>query len=204
MIVEQLQIGAMANFTYIVGDEASGEAAVVDPHGDVDLILEHAERHGLSVKYILNTHTHWDHVAGNEELKERTGAAVLTHPAGRADRDAEVNDGDAVRLGEAEIRVLHTPGHSPDSVCFVAGNGVLTGDLLFVGECGRTDLPGGDAEAMHRSLFEILGSLPDETKVYPGHDYGPRPTSTLDHEKEHNYTLQPRTREEFVRFMAEP
>lgn len=204
MILEQLQIGAMANFTYILGDESSGEAAVVDPHGDADTILEHAERHGLAVKYILNTHTHWDHVAGNEELKERTGAAILTHPLGAVDRDGTLEEESPLRLGATEVQVLYTAGHSPDSVCLRAGDAVLTGDTLFVGECGRTDLRGGDAKAMHHSLFDVLGTLPDETKVYPGHDYGPKPFSTLGEEKRDNYTLQPRTVEEFVRFMAEP
>ncbi len=204
MILEQLRIGVMANFTYILGDEASGEAAVVDPHGDTDVILEHAKRHGLSVRYILNTHTHWDHVAGNDELKELTGAAILTHPLGRGDRDAALREDDPIRLGDLDIQVLYTPGHSPDSVCFRAGDAVLTGDTLFVGECGRTDLPGGDARALHHSLFDVLGSLPDETRVYPGHDYGSKPFSTIGHEKRNNYTLQPRTVEEFVRFMAKP
>ncbi|NIN65225.1 MAG: MBL fold metallo-hydrolase [Anaerolineae bacterium] len=194
----------MGNFCYIIGDRSNGEAAVVDPHGEIDRVLQQVESLGLSVKYIVNTHTHWDHVAGNEELKERTGASVLTHSEGRIPRDAAVCDGDTISLGELEITVLHTPGHSLDSICLLVDKRVMTGDTLFVGECGRTDLPGGDAASMYHSLFHVLSKLDDDTKVYPGHDYGDRPSSTIGYEKTHNYTLEPRTKEEFVRFMAQP
>lgn len=204
MIFEQLQVGPLQNFCYLVGDRASGEAVVVDPHGEIDRLLARADAHGLRIQYILNTHTHWDHVAGNVELKERTGARVVTHPSGRVGRDLEVEDGDTIPVGSLVLRVLHTPGHSPDSVCLLTDNKLLTGDTLFVGECGRADLPGGDAEALYHSLFRVLGRLDDDVEVYPGHDYGPTPSSTLGRERATNYTLQPRTREEFVRFMAEP
>lgn len=204
MRFEQLQIGSMANFTYIIGDEKSGEAAVVDPHGEINRVLSVAEKNGLEVTYIVNTHTHWDHVAGNEELKEKTGATVVSHPAGTAPRDRTVEEGDEFRVGNVAIRILHTPGHSPDSICLLVGSKLLTGDTLFVGECGRTDLPGGNPEAMYHSLLEVLRGLDDDLEVYPGHDYGPTPSSTLGREKETNYTLKLRTKEEFVRFMAEP
>jgi glyoxylase-like metal-dependent hydrolase (beta-lactamase superfamily II) len=204
MIFEQLKIGSMENFCYIIGDEDTHTAAVVDPHGDIDRILALVESRGLRVKYIINTHTHWDHVAGNEELKRRTGAQVVTHREGRVPRDIEVDNGDVISLGNLEIRVLHTPGHSPDSICLLVDKKVLTGDTLFVGECGRTDLPGGDAGKMYHSLFDVLSRLDDHVEVYPGHDYGPKPSSTIGHEKRHNYTLEPRSKEDFIRFMAEP
>lgn len=204
LIFEQLKLGNTGNFCYIVGDELTGEAAVVDPHGDIDRILRQVESHGLSVKYIVNTHTHWDHIAGNVELKERTGASVITHSEGRIARDVAVRHGDTIDIGELKIMVLHTPGHSPESVCLLVDKKVMTGDALFVGECGRTDLPGGDPESMYHSLFRILWELDDEVAVYPGHDYGDRPWSTIGHEKAHNYTLRPRTKEEFIQFMAEP
>lgn len=204
MIFKQLKVGSMENFCYIIGDEETRNAVVVDPHGEIDRIMDFVESQGLKVKYIINTHTHWDHVAGNEELKKRTGALVVTHPAGRVSRDLEVDDGDTIRLGNLEIRVLHTPGHSPDSICLLVDKKVLTGDTLFVGECGRTDLPGGDARKMYHSLFGVISKLEEDVEVYPGHDYGSRPHSTIGHEKRHNYTLEPRTEEEFVRFMAEP
>jgi glyoxylase-like metal-dependent hydrolase (beta-lactamase superfamily II) len=102
------------------------------------------------------------------------------------------------------VKVIHTPGHTRDSVCFLVEKKLFTGDTLFVGECGRTDMPGSDAGALFESLFTRLMKLPDDTEVYPGHDYGPRPTSTIGAEKKNNYTLQPRTKEEFIEFMAEP
>ncbi len=194
----------MENFCYIAGDEVTGEGVVVDPHGEIDMVMSVIQAHGLEVKYIVNTHTHWDHVAGNEELKKRTGAFVVTHPMGRVHRDMTVEDGDKLTLGGLVIRVLHTPGHSPDSICLLMDRKLLTGDTLFVGECGRIDLPGGDPGKMYQSLFRVILELDEDTIVYPGHDYGDRPHSTVGHEKRHNYTLEPRTREEFIQFMARP
>ncbi len=194
----------MANFTYIIGDEQSREAAVVDPHGDIDWVLAEAAREGLKVKLVLNTHGHWDHMAGNQELVRRTGARVAAHHLAPGAKDILLKDGDVLRLGGTEVRVLHTPGHTPESVCFLAGGALFTGDTLFIGECGRTDLPGGDSEAMYMSLLVKIRSLPDDLTVYPGHDYGPVPSATLGEEKGNNYTLQPRSKEEFVRFMQTP
>ncbi len=204
MILEQLKLGTMANLCYVLGDEPSRKAAVVDPHGEIDRIMSVIQAHGLEVEFIVNTHTHWDHVAGNEELKRRTGAAVLTHPMGRVDRDRTVEDGDRLSLGETTIQVLYTPGHSPDGICLLVDGKLLTGDTLFIGECGRTDLPGGDPGEMYHSLFGVILELDEEIEVFPGHDYGDRPHATLGHEKRHNYTLEPRTKEEFIQFMAEP
>ena len=109
-----------------------------------------------------------------------------------------------LRVGTMEVKVLHTPGHSRDSVCYLVGKKLFTGDTLFVGECGRTDMPGGDAGALYDSLFNRLLKLPDDIEVYPGHDYGARPTSTIGQERKTNYVLEPRTRAEFIEFMAEP
>lgn len=204
MIFEQLKLGTLANFGYVLGDESSRRAVVVDPHGEIDKIMSVIQAHALEVKYIVNTHTHWDHVAGNDELRRRTGAAVVTHPMGGVRRDMTVDDGDKLSLGEVVVKILHTPGHSPDSVCLLVDGKLLTGDTLFVGECGRTDLPGGDPGKMHHSLFGVILELDEETELYPGHDYGDHPHSTLGHEKRHNYTLEPRTKEEFAHFMAEP
>ncbi|MFQ5838387.1 MAG: MBL fold metallo-hydrolase [Thermoplasmata archaeon] len=204
MIFSQLKVGEMQNFCYILGDEDSRLAAVVDPHGEIDRVASLVQAKGLTVKYIINTHTHWDHVAGNEELKRRTGALVVAHPEGRVPRDIEVRHGDILPLGKLKLKVLHTPGHSPDSICLLVDKKLLTGDTLFVGECGRTDIPGGDSELMYHSLFDILSKLQDDVEVYPGHDYGPKPSSTIGYEKKHNYTLEPRDKEEFIQFMAEP
>lgn len=204
MIFRQIKLGTMENFCYVLGDEDSREAAIVDPHGEIDRLEGIIKRDGLTVKYIINTHTHWDHVAGNDELRGRTGAEVVTHRLGRIPRSLSVEHGDVLSVGSLTIEVLHTPGHSPDGICLLVNGKLLTGDTLFVGECGRTDLPGGNAEQLHNSLFEVICRLDDDIEVYPGHDYGTTPFSTLGHEKRHNYTLEPRTREEFVRFMSEP
>ncbi len=115
-----------------------------------------------------------------------------------------MNDGDVLKVGNLEIKVVHTPGHCPDSCCFIAEKAIFTGDTLFVGECGRTDLPGSDVKSMHDSLLNKIRNLPDELVVYPGHDYGKTPTSTLGYEKANNYTLKHRTLPEFIRFMSEP
>lgn len=204
MIFEQLKVGPMENFCYILGDEESREGMVVDPHGELDRILTTVKGQALSVRYIVNTHTHWDHVAGNDVLRSRTGARVATHAAGTVDRDETLDHGDVLRLGNLAIRVLHTPGHSPDSICLLAEGKLLTGDTLFVGDCGRTDLPGGNPRALHQSLFQVLGGLEDEIEVFPGHDYGSRPSSTLGRERASNYTLAPRSPAEFIEFMATP
>jgi len=133
-----------------------------------------------------------------------TGAKIAMHRLGRGRRDLELEDGDKVPLGRWCVEVIHTPGHSPDSVCFRYGDALFTGDTLFVSECGRTDIPGGDSVALWHSLFETLAKLPDDIVVYPGHDYGPTPSSTLGHERRHNYTLKVRGLEDFVEFMKEP
>jgi glyoxylase-like metal-dependent hydrolase (beta-lactamase superfamily II) len=113
-------------------------------------------------------------------------------------------DGDAIKLGKVVIRVIHTPGHTSDSICLLVDNKLLTGDTLFVGECGRTDLPGGDSESMYNSLFQRLMKLGDTVEVYPGHDYGLKDHSTIGAERRTNYTLKTRTLEEFVEFMRQP
>ncbi|MFQ5762678.1 MAG: MBL fold metallo-hydrolase [Candidatus Bathyarchaeia archaeon] len=203
MIFRQMQIGAMMNFTYIVGDEKTRLAAVVDPHGEVDRIIETAKEAGLKIAYVINTHSHWDHVAGNDELASKTGAKVIMHASSRLKKDRAVNDGDVINVGETPIRTLHTPGHSPDEMCLLVEGKLLTGDTLFVGECGRTDLPGSSPEDMYDSLFNKILKLDDAVEVYPGHDYGPSPSSTVGHERRYNYTLKPRAKSEFVKFMAE-
>jgi hydroxyacylglutathione hydrolase len=195
---------SMANVSYLAIDEATGRAALVDPTGDVDSMLDLVRREGLELVLVINTHGHGDHTSGNRAVVAATGAKVAAHRSSRVPKDLPLDDGSTLELGTLRIAVLHTPGHTPDGVCLLVGGKLFTGDTLFVGECGRTDIPGGDAGALYDSLFGKLGALPDDTEVYPGHDYGPRPSSTLGEERRSNYTLAPRTRAEFVRFMAEP
>ena len=196
--------GAMKNFGYVLGDDATGEGAVVDPGADHARLLEAARRLGVRVTHVLLTHGHWDHIDETEDVVKATGAKVAAHPANPARPDVPLADGQVLRLGGLDVRTHWTPGHVGDAVCFEVGGKLLTGDTLFVGECGRTDLPGSDPAAMWHTLHTVLARLPRTLEVCPGHDYGATPTSTLEREFRENYVLAPRTREEFVRFMAEP
>jgi len=192
------------NFSYIVADEDTKEAAVVDPSFNADAIVAIAKDQNLKVKYIINTHHHTDHTAGNEEVRSVFGAKVVAHQLSHVHKDVSVVDGDSIKLGKVVIKVIHTPGHTSDSICLLVDNKLLTGDTLFVGECGRTDLPGGDPKNMYNSLFQRLMKLDDTVEVYPGHDYGLKDHSTIGAERRTNYTLKTRTLEEFVAFMRQP
>lgn len=203
MIFFQVLVEALRNFAYLIGDEKTRLAAVVDPAGAVDRILRLAEDHGLKIIYIINTHSHSDHTAGSQELASAAGAKIIMHKKARATKHLTVEDGEVISVGELRIKVIYTPGHSPDGISLQVEDKLLTGDTLFVGECGRTDLPGGSSEELYDSLFGKLIKLDDELEVYPGHDYGDRPHSKLGYEKKHNYTLKPRSKDEFVKFMAE-
>lgn len=204
MIFVQLKVGSLDNFAYVIGDDQNHQGAIVDPSWDIDRILGTARDNGLAIQKVINTHSHPDHVEGNQEIAGKTGAKIVAHKLARVKKDLTVVDGDTITIGSIPVRVIHTPGHCPDHICLLFDGKVLTGDTLFVGECGRTDLPGGDAGQLFDSLFGKLMKLDDSVEVYPGHDYGSRPHSTIGYERENNYVLKPRTREEFIRFMAEP
>lgn len=193
--------------TYVVSCPETRECVIIDPGGDAEVLLQILADKGLQAKMILNTHGHADHILANEELKKTLAVPVgmhkedleffsrpeirevtekelgLTAP-GTADRVLE--DGDIIHVGTLEIQVLHTPGHTPGSVCFLAGANVFTGDTLFVGDVGRTDLAGGSLPTLLQSIREKLLDLPKETRVRPGHDYGETVTSTLAWEMEEN------------------
>ncbi len=203
MILDQFRVGPYLNFTYLVAEADGGDAVVIDPSFGIDPVLEAIDRRGVHVRYILNTHSHPDHVAGNQDVRDRTGAKVVAHRVAPLHQDVSVDDGDAFHAGRLRFEVVHTPGHTKDSVLYVFEGQVATGDTLFVGECGRTDLPGGDPEEMYDSLHRRILALDDALVVLPGHDYGATPTSTIGREKKENYTLLPRTREEFVQFLRE-
>jgi len=203
MIFIQVLVETLRNFGYLIGDDKTRLATVVDPAGAVDRILRLADNHGLKIIHIINTHSHSDHTSGSQELASATGAKIIMHKKARATKHLVVEDGDVISVGELKIKVIHTPGHSPDGVCLLVEDKLLTGDTLFIGECGRTDLPGGSSEELYDSLFGKLVKLDDELEVYPGHDYGDKPHSKLGCEKKHNYTLKPRSKDEFIRFMAE-
>ncbi len=204
-LIDQMKVGHMENYAYIIGCPITRVAALVDPAFETNRLLARLDGLGLKLEYILCTHGHSDHIGGNLILKGATGARIVAHDSATHAVDLKVGHDEIIKVGKLPIRCLHTPGHSPDGLCFVvAETAVITGDTLFVGECGRTDLPGSDPRALYNSFFKVLVNLPDELIVYPGHDYGSRPHSTMGLEKKTNYTLEPRTLEDFVKFMAEP
>lgn len=204
MYFEQRLIGNMRNFGYLIADPVDRKAAVIDPSFDARILQTSAANNGYAIELIFNTHQHPDHVFDNERLADETGAKVAAHELSLVRKDLVLHDGDIVPLGALKVKLVHTPGHSPDSSCYIVAGRVFTGDCLFVGDCGRTDLPGSDVRAMYDSLFNRVRKLDDELVVCPGHHYGPTPTSTIGREKKTNYVLQPRDVEEFVEFMATP
>ncbi len=193
------------NFSDIIADEAALEAAVVDSSFNSGEIIKVLKNKNFSLKYIINTHGHSDHTAGNTELTSIFGAKLVAHKLSKLNYDVAVEDGDMLKVGGVSIKVIYTPGHTLDSICLLVDNRkLLTGDTLFVGECGRTDFPGGSSKSMYDSLFNKLLKLNDSVEVYPGHDYGWKPSSTIGEERKSNYTLEPRSLEDFIVFMKEP
>ena len=183
--IHALELGRMGNLNYEIDEHATDLAAVVDPAWDVLAILAVTERRGLRITDILLTHSHFDHINGVEALLNASDARLhlLRAEAEFWDRDLDLptlhDGGDRIHLGETEIEILHTPGHTPGSACYRVGDQVLTGDTLFVFGCGRCDLRGGDPEQMYQSLRRLGERLPGGTLVRPGHNYGITPTSTM-------------------------
>jgi hydroxyacylglutathione hydrolase len=209
MFVRQMQVGHMAVFAYIVGDPESGEGLVIDPAANVDGIIQVAKENNIEIKYIVNTHGHVDHMTGNAEIKTKTMAQIIVHrddaelimftplPLFRmhgAEKspypDIIVNDGDEITVGNLSLKVIHTPGHTLGGISVYARGYVFTGDTLFVEAVGRTDFPGGSWPMMRHSIMERLFTLPDDTIVMPGHNYGKMPSSTIGHERLHNPYLK--------------
>jgi glyoxylase-like metal-dependent hydrolase (beta-lactamase superfamily II) len=200
--VRQIEVGLLENFCELLFCPTTREAAVVDPAFEVDRLLREAELLGVRVTRVLITHSHNDHIDGVEELVGRTGAVTYVHPH-EADRLrplcrqlVTVSDRLDIPIGKTGVRALETFGHTTGGVSYLAEGYVVTGDVLFVRGCGRTDFPGGDPEAMWHSL-QRLGGLPEEFRVYPGHNYGPTATSTISSELAENPYLRCRNYEEF-------
>lgn len=203
MKVHQIEVGNMANFTYILEDEETSDAILLDPSWNLDEIQNLITRYGLKIKYIVNTHHHFDHTLGNKVMAKSTGAKIMQHEASTLDHDITLVDGQKITFGNSELTVFHTPGHSQDSICLVGDGKIFSGDTLFVGNCGRVDLPGGSAKELYHSLFDVLYNLDENLVLYSGHNYGSSPTSTLSKEKKSNFVLQKRTEQEFVEVMGQ-
>ncbi len=198
MIFEQLQSGGCCS--YLIGCPRSGAAVLVDPSLDLaDRYAAVAASHGVRVWHIIDTHTHADHFSAARPLGPRLGAAIVMHHASPAPFvDVRVHDGETIAVGDLRMRVLHTPGHTVDSMCLVLEDRVLTGDTLLYGSVGRTDLPTGDPAALYDSLFDHLLGLDPGLQVYPAHNYRSAPATTLAEQRHTNPRLTARDRDEFV------
>ena len=206
MIIRQMELGADRVFCYILGCEQSHEAVVIDPGGEEEKLLAVLQELQLKPIYIINTHCHPDHTCGNRVIRDATGAAIIRHAADELllqDKAAKeyfnrqgfppsppadrlVNDGDKLTFGRYSLEIIHTPGHSPGSICIAVDNNLFTGDSIFVGAAGRVDVPGGDFSTLMESLAAKIAVLPDDTVIWPGHDYGESRTSTVGREKKEN------------------
>lgn len=185
----QIPAGEMSNFSYLLWCAETCEALGVDPSLAPEKMLAALTEHRLTLKILVNTHGHHDHAAGNDVILAATKAHLAAHPAAEIDADMSIDEGALLPVGKSSVRVLHTPGHTPGSITLNPPGALITGDTLFVTRCGRADLPGGDPEALFGSL-KRLATFAHETRVYPGHDYGPHPTSTIGFELANNPFMQ--------------
>ena len=204
IIIKQFEIGPLQNFIYFLVDAQTKETAIVDPAWDVPFLLEQAKKENLTITKVFLTHGHPDHVNGLPELQHTHDIPVYIskHEAPflkpKCKNLIEVENGEILTLGSLQFKCILTPGHTPGCQCFLHNKHLITGDAIFVDGCGRCDLPGGDAKQMYHSLYKILMPLPDETIIYPGHNYGATKTDTIGHQKKSNPYLQCANLEEFL------
>jgi len=205
MRIKQMTVGMMGVCCYVLSCEETGEGLIIDPGGNENQILEACQSENISVKYIVNTHGHPDHVCGNKRLKDATNAQIVMHaedaeffgqknveqffsqlglpPSPPVDK--RVTNGDVITFGRESLTVIHTPGHTPGGICLYSKPHLFTGDTLFAGGVGRTDFPGGSTQQLLHSITDRLLTLPPDTIVWPGHGYGGE-RSTIEHEKKSN------------------
>lgn len=188
---KQVPVGYMGNFIYLIGDKKKKECAMVDPAWDVDAVLKRTEKDGMKIVAGILTHTHFDHSNGVEGLIQKTGVKVYVHENESKflkefkDHLVETREGSKFQIGDVEMTFLHTPGHTEGAQCILVGDKLVTGDTLFVGACGRCDLPGGDEKKIMQSL-KRLASLDGSLQVFPGHAYGDADSSTIERERRTN------------------
>jgi glyoxylase-like metal-dependent hydrolase (beta-lactamase superfamily II) len=206
MVIKQYEVGNFAVFCYLIGDEETAEGLFIDPADQADMLISEAKSFGLNkIKYIVNTHSHVDHIMGNAEMVKKTKAKIIIHEeeSGHLVRvppdllemfsatpsppaDILVKEGEVIQVGEVKLKVIHTPGHSPGGMSLYMDGMVFTGDTLFVGSVGRTDFPGSSWDQLETSIRKKLYVLPGDTVIFPGHNYGSTPTSTIQYERRHN------------------
>ena len=201
MIFEQVPTGGCQS--YLLGCDETSVGALIDPEiSHIDRYLALAARDGLRIRYLIDTHTHADHFSATRQLARQLGVPVAMYRASPAPFvDMRLDDGEMLAVGRLRLKVLHTPGHTRDSMCLIADDRVFTGDTLLIGGTGRTDLPSGDADELYDSLFNRVLRLDPELRVYPAHDYKGRGHSTIGNEIATNPRLQPRTKAEFADLM---
>jgi len=206
MVIKQYEVGNFAVFCYLIGDEETTEGLFIDPADQADMLISEAKSYGLNkIKYIVNTHSHVDHIMGNAEMLKKIKAKIIIHEedSGHLVRvppdllemfsatpsppaDILVKEGEVIQVGEVKLKVIHTPGHSPGGMSLYMDGMVFTGDTLFVGSVGRTDFPGSSWDQLETSIRKKLYVLPGDTVIFPGHNYGSTPTSTIQYERRHN------------------
>ena len=211
MFFKQVRVGPMQNFSYIIADEQTKEAAVIDAGWETDKLIDIAKKEKLEIKKIILTHSHYDHIQKANELAAKTKPIIYFHElefdeikktiTNKEIKIIKLRNNEEIKVGNLKIKIIHTPGHTPGSICLLVENKLFTGDTLFVNAIGRTDLEGGDALKLFESL-QKLKKLNDNIDVYPGHDYGEIPFSTIGTEKKNNPYFMCSTKEQFLNLMG--